>query len=190
MRDGSADPRNLTDTELRARAAHAVLGELRIFEILTEFKPVLVGTVPLGIDLPTSDLDIVCEVGALERFAEILRDAYGGYSGFELSRQPLSGCPAVLASFSSQGFSVELVGQAIPIAKQSAYRHMIVEERLLRFAGPAAREAIRALKRAGFETEPAFAQYFKLAGDPYRVLSDLYDASAEVLRCLVGDAPG
>ena len=75
MRDGTADSRNLTDTGLRKRAAHAVLGELRIFEILAEFKPVLVGTVPLGIDLPASDLDIVCEVGALERFAGILRDA-------------------------------------------------------------------------------------------------------------------
>ena len=137
---------------------YAVVGELRILEILAEFKPVLVGTMPLGIDLPASDLDIVCEVGALERFAEVVRDAYGRYSGFELLRQPLSGCPAIVASFSSQGFSVEIVGQAIPIEKQSADRHMVVEERLLSLAGPAAREAIRALKRAGLKTEPAFAQ--------------------------------
>ena len=32
-----------------------------IFEILEKYNPILTGTIPIGIDLPESDLDIICE---------------------------------------------------------------------------------------------------------------------------------
>jgi hypothetical protein len=42
------------------RAAYAALAALQVFSLLQDFDPVLVGTIPLNIDIPGSDLDIVC----------------------------------------------------------------------------------------------------------------------------------
>ena len=69
---------------------------------------------------------------------------------------------------------------------QYAYRHMIVEARLLKIGGPAARPAIRRLKREGRKTEPAFAHYFDLEGDPYETLLELDGLDVDALRAHVG----
>lgn len=45
----------------RQRQAHETLSALRIFDVLAKYRPVLTGTVPLGLDVDSSDLDIVCE---------------------------------------------------------------------------------------------------------------------------------
>jgi Domain of unknown function (DUF4269) len=175
----------LSASARRKAAARAALDDLRVFDILAEFQPAWVGTVPLGIDVPTRDLDIVWVAPKLDRFAAVVDHAYGRFPNFELRHERFSDQPAVLASFAAPTFLIELVAQTIPITQQRAYRHMIVEERLLKLAGWAAREAIRALKATGLKTEPAFARYFGLAGDPYRVLSGLYEAPADTPRRLV-----
>jgi hypothetical protein len=59
---------------------------------------------------------------------------------------------------------------------------MVVEARLLVIGGEEARREIRRLKRCGLKTEPAFARYFQLAGDPFEVLLELSRLSEEELR--------
>ena len=66
---------------------------------------------------------------------------------------------------------------------------MIAEARLLSLAGESAKQAIRALKKQGIKTEPAFARYFGLLGDPYETLYALADASEAKLRDIVNRAP-
>ncbi len=53
------DPAYLADGNQRQRAAHRVLSELRIFEILAPYHAMLSGTIPLAIDIPESDLDVL-----------------------------------------------------------------------------------------------------------------------------------
>ena len=50
---------------------------------------------------------------------------------------------------------------------------MLVEYRILQLANGKLHQAIRKMKKAGIKTEPAFAQYFKLEGDPYQALLEL-----------------
>ena len=78
------------------------------------------------------------------------------------------------------GFDFELFAQAIPVEQQHGYVHMLIEARLLDLF-PEAREAIRALKRDGLKTEPAFGQYFGIMGDPYAALLDLAALDDETL---------
>jgi hypothetical protein len=59
---------------------------------------------------------------------------------------------------------------------------MVVEARLLSIGGEEARREIRYLKRCGLKTEPAFARYFRLAGDPFEVLLELSRLGEEELR--------
>jgi len=50
--------------------AHQILQELKVSEILLAYSPTLAGTVPIGIDIPGSDLDIICEVYHLPGFQD------------------------------------------------------------------------------------------------------------------------
>lgn len=87
-----------------------------------------------------------------------------------------------MASFNYGEFTVEIFGQPRPVVKQNAYHHMIVEARLLAIGGEQARREIRRLKASGLKTEPAFARYFDLEGDPYEVLLQLASLSEDKLR--------
>ena len=44
----------------RQKLIFGVLQRNQIFEILSKFNPVLAGTFPIEIDIPGSDLDILC----------------------------------------------------------------------------------------------------------------------------------
>jgi hypothetical protein len=153
--------------------------------VLRDYYPVLAGTIPLGIDVDGSDLDVICQADDLEAFAGCVRAAYGSCEGFRLRRKSINGLPTVIASFHAYGFPVEIFAQPLPVTEQNAYRHMQVEARLLAIGGDEARRAIHRLKAQGMKTEPAFAQYFGLRGDPYRVLLELAKLDEITLRAAV-----
>src|SRR5689334_10748050 len=60
----------------RQKAAYHALKKLRIFEDLAEYSPVLVGTIPIGIDIESSDLDILLEARDLQILEEKLETLY------------------------------------------------------------------------------------------------------------------
>jgi hypothetical protein len=157
----------------RQRQAYAALHSLDIFNRLAEYSPVLAGTVPLSIDIFESDLDILCYAQDLDAFTDLLRELYGWKTNFELKTRAIRGVPAVMAGFEHAGFPIEIFTQAVPVEQQNGYRHMIIEYRLLALGGEEMAESIRQLKRNGLKTEPAFAQYLHLDGDPYQALLDL-----------------
>ncbi|QDX91166.1 DUF4269 domain-containing protein [Brevibacillus laterosporus] len=165
----------------RQKQAFIVLQELELFNQLSIYDPVLTGTIPLGIDIATSDLDIICQVGCSEfdQFTHEVVNLYGDCADFQLEHvDELRGGRAIVLSFSYQGWLIEIFGQSIPVRQQNAYRHMIVEERMLRLAKDSARTDIRLLKEQGYKTEPAFVYYFQLGGeDPYDRMLQLYDYS-------------
>lgn len=165
----------LCDGNERQRAAYETLTRLGIFETLDRYMPMLVGTIPIAVDVAESDLDIICEASDLERFAGDVRRAFDEHRNFRLWRRKIGGVSSVIAHFRFGQFPVEVFAQSLPVTAQNAYRHMVVEARLLEIGGPAARRAIRQLKREGLKTEPAFAHYFDLEGDPYEALLELYD---------------
>lgn len=175
----------LLDGTERQRAAYETLRRLGIFDTLKRYTPTLVGTIPIGIDVPASDLDIICEANDLRAFAEDVERAYGDEREFRLWRRRIRGVPSVVANFLFEEFPIEVFAQSQPVTTQNAYRHMVVEARLLEIGGPAARRAIRHLKDEGMKTEPAFAQYFDLDGDPYDALLDLYALDDDKLRAAV-----
>lgn len=160
----------------RQRRAYRALQSLGVFDILRLYSPVLAGTIPLDIDVEQSDLDIICEVGAtsdLTAFERAVKDTFGAREDFQIERTTVKGMPTVFARFTFDGLPVEIFGQPRPVTEQNAYRHMVVEARLLSIGGQDARRAIRQMRRAGLKTEPAFARYFDLAGDPYEALLEL-----------------
>ncbi|WP_143157417.1 DUF4269 domain-containing protein [Cnuella takakiae] len=163
----------LRSGNLRQQEAYTALSTIGIMDLLGSYMPLLAGTIPLGIDVPGSDSDILCYRTDGDGFATTLRQHFGHYKGFAIDHvQTMQGL-ATTACFIAHGFTIEVFGQAVPSQEQLGYRHMLVEHRLLEEHGPVFRQQIINLKISGLKTEPAFAQVLGLSGDPYQALLEL-----------------
>ncbi|GAA3404046.1 DUF4269 domain-containing protein [Paenibacillus hodogayensis] len=151
------------------RRAFRALSELGILRDLARYRPVLCGTVPISIDVEGSDLDIIMEVYEPERFKRDVHALYGMQEAFVYKEKQIRQIPSQKANFSFDGFAFELFAQPIPVERQHAYLHMLVEHHLL-LRHPDIRTKIINLKKQGIKTEPAFAQVLGLTGDPYEAL--------------------
>jgi Domain of unknown function (DUF4269) len=154
----------------RQRHAYAVLTNSKIFSKLKQFDPILVGTIPINIDIENSDLDIICSFANEQEFQKSITDNFSNEENFSIRELPNLNTFAIVANFFLDGFEIEIFGQTIPIRQQFAYRHMIVEHNLLNKYGEAFRQQIIELKRQGLKTEPAFGIALDLTGDPYKEL--------------------
>ncbi|MGM0852746.1 MAG: DUF4269 domain-containing protein [Bacillota bacterium] len=149
--------------------AYRAIMELDILNELSTYNPVLCGTLPIGIDILGSDLDIIMEVQELESFEELLQTLYNKKDGFIIKRKTINGREVVKANFTFSGFEFELFGQAQPVHKQHAYLHMMIEHELLQ-RYPTLKQKVIHLKKQGYKTEPAFCKLFDITGDPYEGL--------------------
>lgn len=170
----------------RQQAAWQALFRTGVMAVLQPYDPVLAGTLPLQIDVDDSDLDIICECQDLDQFEASVRAAYEEKDGYAEERHFVGGVETGIIRFFSDGFWFELFAQPILVERQNAYRHMVLEARLLELGGPEARREIHLLKQQGIKTEPAFARYFGIPGeDPYLSLLRLEIFTDEQLRELV-----
>ena len=170
----------------RQKKAYFVLEDLKIFNNLRPYKPVLTGSVPLDIATDESDLDIACEFPESDRFAEDLERYYSHIRDFEIKEKLMRGVKTNVCSFSYVTELVEIFGQDVRVEDQHSYRHMIVESRLLRIGGKKAVNEIKGLKEKGIKTEPAFAGYFGIKGDPYKKLYKLSLVTEKRLKKIAG----
>ena len=175
-----SEPGYLREGSPRQRAALDTLLASGLLAVLAPWTPVLVGTIPLDIDVDGSDLDVLCctpvhEFDALEEAVADTATALGAHDRTG-HRGTFDGLEASVTRFTWDGEHFEVFGQPVPVARQTAYRHMQAEAALLAPASHATAERVRALKARGWRTEPAVAEVFGLPGsDPYRVLLELAD---------------
>lgn len=151
----------------RQQEAYLTLTNSQVLLKLKAFDPILVGTIPINIDIENSDLDIICYFENKEDFLKAISDNFGNEQHFKIREQQGSNKAAVVANFLIANFEIEIFGQNIPTKEQFAYRHLIVEYNLLNKFGEEFRQEIIELKKQGIKTEPAFAKILGLTGDPY-----------------------
>lgn len=157
----------------RQQLAYQELTDLNLMPLLQQYNPILAGTIPIDIDLPESDLDIICECKDHQAFAQDLVRLYGKQKDFKIYQHKHDDFLSTIANFRARHFEIEIFGQNLASTQQNAYRHMLIEHRLLEENGLAFKERIRALKAAGLKTEPAFAKLLGLSGNPYEALLKL-----------------
>ena len=150
----------------RQRVAYQILQEIAIFDILQTYKPILTGTIPIEIDIPESDLDIICQCHDHEKLSSLLKSSYGNKVGFEITvkSKPIT---TTICRFQHQSFIIEIFAQNKPPEEQNAYIHMINEYQILKEKGDTFKSHIIQLKKKGIKTEPAFALLLHLKGDAY-----------------------
>lgn len=147
--------------------AYELLKENRIMELLSKFDPILVGTIPINIDIKNSDLDIICFWKDKTQFMSVIQNAFGNKKDFKIWENKIDERETVIASFLAATFEIEIFGQNIPTKEQNGYKHMIIEHQILEKKGEDFRREIIKLKQNGFKTEPAFAELLGLKDDPY-----------------------
>jgi len=157
----------------RQQLAYATLVDLGVFNLLLDAGPLLAGTIPIGIDIPGSDLDIICRCENHHVFSERLIASFSHFDSFEIKQKNIRNIPSTIARFQTKHFPIEIFAQDVPSKKQNAFRHMLVEYRLLGKYGKEFKEEIIQLKLKGWKTEPAFAHLLGLEGDAYELLLDL-----------------
>ncbi len=154
----------------RQMQAYNELRGIAVFEELQAFRPLLAGTIPIGINLATSDLDIICHCSDHEIFGNKLTELYGNKPAFKIGTRLKRGIPATIARFEGRYFQIEIFGQDIPSEEQNAWRHMMIEHKILQSQDEAFRLEIIRLKASGLSTEEAFAKLLGIDGDPYEGL--------------------
>ncbi len=163
----------------RQRKAYSAIHYLGIMKELGDYTPVLCGTLPIGIDIEGSDLDIILEVNDFNQFKERVEYLYKDKQEFRIKQTIIRNVPVIKANFMFGGFEFELFGQPQPVYEQYAYIHMLIEYHLM-METPQLREKVIALKQQGYKTEPAFCKALGLEGDPYETLIE----SGEKLKLL------
>ncbi|MBR0839340.1 DUF4269 domain-containing protein [Bradyrhizobium liaoningense] len=152
-----------------------------VLEQLLAFDPRVVGTLPLGLSVPGSDVDIVCHASDPASFAAAIWRRYRSCDDFLLHQWTSAGCP-VIARFAWGGWPFEIFGAQRPVDEQQGWLHFEIERRLLALDDGRLRNAVVRLRSKGAKTEPAFAAVLGIAGDPYRGLLDLVQETDDQLR--------
>jgi uncharacterized protein len=147
----------------------SALQNSKVLEVLAPFDPLVAGTFPLGIHTKKSDLDIVVMGQNLNEVRDLIK-AQKAWGDIEIKRYRVNDLETLLINFTFEDVPFEIFSQGRPPVKQQAYRHFLIEERLLKYYGPKLTDRIRDLRRQGLKTEPAFALTLGLENDPYKDL--------------------
>lgn len=156
-------------TEKNARAWNA-LSKSKVLSLLKEEQAIVAGTFPLGVDTADSDLDILIRTAD---FAAVESKLQSLGVAMRSSCSTVDGLDSLVLNFVYEGVPFEIFAQDRHPIEQRAYRHFLVEEKLLKRGGAPLREKIMILRHQGIKTEPAFAKTLGLPGDPYEALLDL-----------------
>jgi len=161
------------------------LRRTNLLAVLAPFDPHVVGTPPLGLDLPTSDIDVLCYAPDPHAFTQVVWDSYAICNDFSI-RQWTGRENPIIASFAAADWTLELFGQDLPVSEQHGWKHFQVEHRLLTIGGSPFRAAVMQLRGDGMKTEPSFAAALGLKGsNPYEALLEMAGWSDEALAALL-----
>ncbi len=156
----------------KQRQTFEILNQNKILLNLAEFEPILVGTIPINIDIENSDLDIICYWKNKVEFIEKLQSAFTNETEFAIRETVIGNEETVITNFKIDNFEIEIFGQNIPTKNQNGYKHMIIEHKILQSKAENFRLEIIKLKQKGYKTEPAFGILLGLKGNPYHELLD------------------
>lgn len=85
-----------------------------ILDLLAPYDPRAAGTLPLGIALPGSDIDILCHALDPNMPAEPIWAAFSSADGFRLYRWSARGRP-LIAKFEAEGWPFEVFVSSEPV---------------------------------------------------------------------------
>ena len=92
---------------MHRRSYEDALAECGVLEVLAPFDPRVAGTPPLGLDLPGSDIDVLCFAPDPRMFSDIVWHAFSDALAF-IAKQWVDPPRAVVVSFDAAGWQIQL----------------------------------------------------------------------------------
>ena len=152
---------------------------------LRQFDAEQAGSLPIGLSVPGSDVDIICCFSDQATFIEHVTRQFSHMEGYSVKCINSKGSECVVCRFVDAGINIEVFGQKTPVRLQYAWKHRVVEERLLRLGGADFKGKVMAFRLTGMKTEQAFAAALQHDGDIKALLLSLFDASDQELVSLI-----
>jgi len=169
----------LKDGNDRQKKLFYEISNLGLMESFSLFNPIIVGTIPIGIDIPNSDVDLIVDISNhkisnfFDNFIHENRNLI-----FELKcKKNINN--SFISKFETESFNFEIFGECQDTCKQFGFIHMMVENEILRILGEEFKNSIRELKYQGIKTEPAFCKLLGFENDPYNYLYNLKNLSLD-----------
>jgi uncharacterized protein DUF4269 len=104
----------------------AAIKHSHVLDALRAFDPRVVGTLPLGLSVAGSDIDIVCHADDPTAFAQAIWKQYQSCDGFRLYQWTSSARP-VVGRFELGGWPFEVFGHPRPVDQQHGWLHFEIE---------------------------------------------------------------
>ena len=149
------------------KKAYRLLMDYQIINRLEDYSPIVVGTIPIQIDVDGSDVDIILCVDDFDALEEKLSLNFSQHAHFRLQR-PADRVIVCRFTIEEQLFEIYATDKATEI--QNGYLQMLKEHEIIQLRGEEFAEQVRQLKRSGVKTEPAFCQLLGIEGDAYTEL--------------------
>ncbi|KKO90503.1 hypothetical protein AAW12_15565 [Sphingobacterium sp. Ag1] len=149
------------------KKAYRLLTDYHITTLLDAYDPIVVGTIPIQLDVGGSDIDIILCVDDFDALEEMLSLNFSKHAHFRL-RRPADRVIVCRFTIEEQLFEIYATDEATEI--QNGYLHMLKEHEIIQLRGGEFAEQVRQLKRSGIKTEPAFCQLLGIEGDAYTEL--------------------
>ena len=103
----------------KQRLAYTILRKHSILDILQDYSPIVVGTIPIEIDIESSDIDIICEVSDFKIFDTLITSNFSSYKNFVSD----SNENIYVASFLIDELIIDIYAERNPSQNQNAYLH-------------------------------------------------------------------
>ena len=154
------------------KKVYKIITKFNIIEQLKQFSPILVGTFPLGINIETSDIDIIGATNDFSGAFDYLVKNFSEFHDFKIQLNDQDQIKYILCSFWIKRFRIEIFLENKNPKEQIAYKHMLIEENILNQKDENFKQKIIDLKNKGLKTEEAFGLLLGLDGDPFQKLLD------------------
>lgn len=153
--------------------------ESKVLKNLKLYKPLVVGTYPLGLNTNSSDIDILLYNDDLNELTNTVKNYYKNFDSFNIHCDEKNNY--IVISFNFENLKFELYAEKVPTLQQRALKHFQIEERLLKLGSSRFKQKIVNYRGQGLKTEPAFAKAMGLNGNSYIELLNIYDYSEDQL---------
>lgn len=164
----------------------SIFNNLKKLNILKDFKKhkaLVAGTFPLGLNVADSDIDILLTSEDLKYTLSELKSKYGSYDEFKYEYVEAQSLDSLVVNFKFEGIEYEVFVQETSSVQQWAYKHFLIEERLLKYGGSPFKEKVLKLRQQGFKTEAAFCEALNIKyTNPFDSLLELFYFSEETLN--------
>ncbi len=128
-------------------------------------------------------MDILLSSENLDNTLDELKSKYGSYANFKYEFVNAQSLKSLVVNFEFEDLEYEVFVQDVSRVNQWAYKHFLIEERLLKYGGSDFKNKVRELRETGLKTEAAFCEALGIAyTNPFESLLELFYLSEQELN--------